>query len=87
MKKTKRIELRVTPEQKESLKSFAAEHNISVSEYITTIILNPTSISHESHVSACIVVNKIINILRNYPELPNELKNQIVGELNTYVRY
>ena len=85
MKKTKNIVIRVAPETKTRIFQEAKAENLSVSQYILKRIDN-TLPTHAESTSSCIVVNKVMNVLRNQTSIKKEVVENIEKELMTYVK-
>ena len=85
MNKTENIVIRVTPEIKQKIFQKATAENLSMSQYILKRINNAVP-SHEELVSSCIVINQVMNILRNQTCIKKEVLDKIEKELNNYVR-
>ncbi len=86
MKKTDRIPLRVSPEQKELIKAQATKQNMNNTEYILSLIEQDSkSISHEQLIQNSLSENQLINSLLTNPELSNKAKETIGKEIRKYV--
>lgn len=86
MKKSKRIDLRLTPEEKQFLKQQAQEHDMTVSEYIWHCIINNAGQkTHEQQITDSLAENHILNSLLLHPDLNNKSKKIITREMKQYV--
>lgn len=85
MKKTENIILRVTPEIKLKIFQEAQAENLSASQYILNRV-NNTLPTHSQSVESCIIVNSVMNILRNQQGIKKETLENIEKELKNYVR-
>ena len=85
MNKTKNIVIRVTPETKQKIFQKATSENLSVSQYVLNHIDNAVS-SYEESVSSYIVINQVMNILRNHTCIKKEVLEKIEKELVNHVR-
>ena len=85
MNKTENIVIRVTPETKQKIFQKATSENLSVSQYILKHIDNSVP-SHEESVSSCVVINQVMNILRNQTCINKEVLEKIEKELVNYVK-
>lgn len=85
MNKTKNIVIRVTPETKQKIFQEAKSENLSISEYILNRVDN-THPTHAESISSCIVVNKVMNVLRNQTSIKKEVIENMEKELMTYVK-
>ena len=85
MNKTENIVIRVTPEIKQKIFQKATAENLSMSQYILKRINNAVP-SHEELVSSCIVINQVMNILRNQTSLKKEVIEKIERELIIHVK-
>ncbi len=85
MKRTKNIVIRVTPETKQKIFQEAKSENLSVSKYILKRIDN-TLPSHAESISSCVIINNVMNILRNQKGIKKDVVENIEKELMLYVR-
>ena len=85
MNKTQKIIIRVTPETKQKIFQKATSENLSMSQYILKHIDNAVP-SHEESVSSYIVINQVMNILRNQTCIKKEVLQSIEKELMNHVR-
>ena len=85
MKKTENIIIRVAPETKRKIFQEANSENLSVSQYILKRI-NNTLPTHVESVESYIIVNSVMNILRNQKGIKKETLEYAEKELNNYVK-
>lgn len=86
MKKTKRIDIRVSPEQKELIELQAKKQNKTVTEYISSLIEQDLkSISPEQLIQNALSENQLINELLTNPKISNKDKQIIGEEMKKYV--
>ncbi len=85
MNKTTNIVIRVTPETKQKIFQEAKSENLSVSKYILKRIDN-TLPSYAESITSCIVINQVMNVLRNQPRIKKEVLEKIEKELVNYVK-
>lgn len=85
MNKTTNIVIRVTPETKQKIFQEAKSENLSVSKYILKCIDN-TLPSYAESITSCIVINQVMNVLRNQPRIKKEVLEKIEKELVNYVK-
>lgn len=86
MKKTERIDIRLTPEEKALLEHQAQEHGMNLSEYTRHSITKCfTQKTHEWQVENSLTENHIINSLLLNSELSNKSKQIIGKEIGKYV--
>lgn len=85
MNKTTNIVIRVTPETKQKIFQKATSENLSMSQYILKHIDNFVP-SHQESVSSCVVINQVMNILRNQTCIKKEVLDKIEKELVNYVK-
>lgn len=95
-KKTERIEIRVTAETKNELKTIVEKSNCkSSSEYLVHVINETfknqdssillTESSHESHVQSALMLNHILNLIDSHPDSTPKLKDAITKEVQSDV--
>ena len=84
MKKTENIIIRVAPETKRKIFQEANSENLSVSQYILKRI-NNTLPTHVESVESYIIVNSVMNILRNQKGIKKETLEYAEKELKNYV--
>lgn len=85
-RKTDRIPLRVSPEQKVFIEEQAKKQNKNTTKYILDLIEQDSkSISHEQLIQNSLSQNQLINDLLTNPELSNKAKEIIGRELRKYV--
>ena len=86
MKKTDRIPLRVSPEQKKFVETQAKKQNKNRTEYILDLVEQDSkSISHEQLIQNSLSENQLINSLLTHPELSNKAKEILGKEIRKYV--
>lgn len=85
MNKTTNIVIRVTPETKQKIFQEAKSENLSVSKYILKRIDN-TLPSHAESITSCVVINQVMNVLRNQTCIKKEVLEKIEKELVNYVK-
>lgn len=86
MKKSKRVDLRLTPEEKQFLKQQAQEQDMTVSEYTWHCIINNAGKkTHEQQITDSLAENHILNALLLHPDLSNKTKKIITEEMKQYV--
>lgn len=85
MNKTTNIVIRVTPETKQKIFQEAKSENLSVSKYLLKRIDN-TLPSYAESITSCIVINQVMNVLRNQPRIKKEVLEKIEKELVNYVK-
>lgn len=85
MKKTENIIIRVAPETKRKIFQEANSENLSVSQYILKRI-NNTLPTHVESVESYIIVNSVMNILRNQKGIKKETLEYAEKELKNYVK-
>ena len=84
--KTDRLDLRVSPEQKEFVEMQAKKQNKNKTEYILSLIEQDSiSISHEQLISNSLSENQFINDLLTHPDISNKDKQIIRKEIRKYV--
>jgi uncharacterized protein (DUF1778 family) len=84
--KTDRLDLRVSPEQKEFVEMQAKKQNKNKTEYILSLIEQDSiSISHEQLISNSLSENQFINDLLTHPDISNKDKQIIGKEIRKYV--
>ena len=84
--KTDRLDLRVSPEQKEFVEMQAKKQNKNKTEYILSLIEQDSiSISHEQLISSSLSENQFINDLLTHPDISNKDKQIIGKEIRKYV--
>ena len=84
--KTDRLDLRVSPEQKEFVEMQAKKQNKHKTEYILSLIEQDSiSISHEQLISNSLSENQFINDLLTHPDISNKDKQIIGKEIRKYV--
>ena len=84
--KTDRLDLRVSPEQKEFVEMQAKKQNKNKTEYILSLIEQDSiSISHEQLISNSLSENQFINDLLTHPDISNKDKQIIGQEIRKYV--
>ena len=86
IKKTDRLDLRVSPEQKEFVEMQAKKQNKNRTEYILDLVEQDSkSISHEQLIQNSLSGNQLINDLLTNPEFSNKVKETIGKEIRKYV--
>ena len=86
MKKTKRIDIRVTPDMNKLVETKAGALNKNKSEYICSLIEHDLkSVSHEQLIQNSLCENEFINSLLTNTELPDKSKRVIGKEMRKYV--
>jgi len=86
MKKTERIPLRVSPEQKDLIGVQAKKQNKTTTEYLIGLAeQDRKSISHEHMIQNALSENQFINSLLIHPSISNKDKQIIGKELRKYV--
>lgn len=84
MKKNERLNVRLTSETKEIMKTQAEKRNLSVSKYLTLLVENDVTgkFDHETHVTSLLPYNAIYNLLTRYPHLPTKFYDDLQEILN-----
>lgn len=86
MKKSERIDLRISQEWKDRVKLEAQKSNKSVSEYILELIKKDVNcISHEQYVEGWLAENQFINGLILNPYILEKDKQAIGKEIRKHV--
>ncbi len=86
MKRSERVDLRFTFEEKESLKHQAQEHGMDISSYVRHLI-NKDALphSHEQWIEGSLIGNSLFNSLLLNPGLSLKCKQAISREVEKYV--
>ncbi len=86
MKKSKRIDLRATPEEIILLDQQAKENGMNRSEYIFSLVKKDSrQNSHELQIKNSLIENGLFNSLLLNPSLSNKAKQIIGKEMRKYV--
>lgn len=84
-RKTERIYMRVTPEEKQQISKNARQNNTSLSEYALQASISPYSVysaSLECKVREAIISNKIYNHILSVSYIDKASKDRLLKELN-----
>lgn len=84
-RKTERIYMRVTPEEKQQISKNARQNNASLSEYTLQASISPYSVysvSLECKVREAIISNKIYNHILSVSYIDKASKDRLLKELN-----
>ena len=90
MKKTERLFIRVTPDQKERIMNDAKTQSLTVTDYLLKCLPENTpgnSSTHEQTIENTLTENNFYNSLMTNKDLPNKAKKIISKELVKYVLY
>lgn len=86
MKKSERIDLRLTPKEKNLLEIQAREHNMNNSQYICSLLKQNAALkNHEQQMKDSLAENHILNSLLLNPNLGKTVKQIIGKEIQKYV--
>lgn len=92
IKNSGRMEIRLPEETKVKTQQLAAESSRSTSELIRSLIeeeydqLHSCNYdTHEKKTSFYLIFNKLENIISSHTDLPINLKNELIQEINNYV--
>ena len=86
MKKSERIDLRLTPEERKLLETKARERNMNNSQCICSLLKqNAIPKSHEQQITDSLTGNDILHSLLLNPTLSNTAKQTIGKEIQKYV--
>lgn len=86
MNKSKRIDVRLTPELKEILEKKAEGSGMTKSDYICALIgKGVLPVSHEEFIVHSMKENRFINGMLTDPNVSLELKQELTKEMQKYV--
>ena len=86
MSRSKRIDIRLTPEMKEILEKKADEFGMTKSDYICTLIEKGVlPISHEEYIKHSFAENSFINGMLANPKISLDFKEKLTKEMQKYV--